>query len=251
MQKQKCILVTGANGFVGKYLVTRLLECSLSKSKFKNINEYCANYDKIIALDIQPPECIAESFKFTPFVLPYQCDLSKLISRNSMEYQAMRYMLSSEFDVECIVHVAGLVDTRETKQVVNQLNAVNTNATKALFDLANECNVSRFIYISSCAADAHITDNINRMPFYFQQCLRGHSLLNGAMYLSSYGKSKCDAEKYITSQSTTKLRSVVLRPHVVWGRGDTLSTELLLSWPNSTHVLIGEPDTVVVGTFLL
>ena len=69
--------------------------------------------------------------------------------------------------------------------------------------------------------------------------------------LSTYSASKLDGEQQVlqvTGSSSSSMRACVIRPHVIWGAHDPLSTEMLLSWPRALPlVLIGDIDSQVVA----
>ena len=66
-----------------------------------------------------------------------------------------------------------------------------------------------------------------------------------------YGDQKLkhsEVHQSVGSGSGSDMEIVILRPNVVWGRGDTLSTEMILGWPDHLpYILIGSSDTLVSG----
>ncbi len=97
---RKNVLVTGCCGLLGRNIVATLLEES--------------KYDNIIALDLLPSESIAQMFDFNSRILPVQFDLARLVDLASLESRSCPTMLE---DVATIIHLAAIVDTRESDHV--------------------------------------------------------------------------------------------------------------------------------------
>jgi hypothetical protein len=112
------VLVTGASGFVGRYVLKELLAQSVSKhfdTEIDGRDIYDGNackYDQIIAVDMCSAEAIAKVVEFSPFVLPLQIDLRRLLDSSSQESAILRNLLPT---VTTVIHIAGIVDTRETE----------------------------------------------------------------------------------------------------------------------------------------
>jgi len=263
------VLVTGAAGFVGKHVISFLIEnCLKLHSDEEDIVGTYLKYDKIIALDVCPPEAIAKSYNFCQHIAPLQLDLTKLVSAESAEFRTLSSILKDDNggggQVVSIIHIAGLVDTRESRSVQCRLHLVNVGATSALLDLASASadttmGPRRFVYLSSSTAGMVADDTCHAsraaVPLCFRHLTLHRSLLSAypvhtGPRMSSYGRSKRAAEDLLrqhVASGTGSLRVIILRPHVVFGLGDTMSTELMLGWPASLpHVLIGDPCAEVV-----
>ena len=96
------VLVTGAGGFLGRYVITELIGHCPEK------------YQNIIAVDMVSSDNVASMFKFCPYVLPVRIDLTKLMDKTSMEYEAFEKMLDG---VETVIHLAAIVETRENSRI--------------------------------------------------------------------------------------------------------------------------------------
>lgn len=172
-------------------------------------------------------------------------DISKIVDHKSSEYFALTKILERTTSV---IHIAGLVDTRENSFTKNQLATINYKATESFASLCSSCGVKRFVFVSSASATStRNTKNIYDFGMF------ENSLL-GKLSLSSYAKSKRDAELSVLSigeqsrNGSTPMAVCIIRPHVIWGRRDTISTEMLLHWPEKIpHILVGDSNTTYVS----
>jgi 2,4-dienoyl-CoA reductase-like NADH-dependent reductase (Old Yellow Enzyme family)/nucleoside-diphosphate-sugar epimerase len=237
------VLVTGASGFIGRYTIAELLR--QSQGSDAGIIEFAVSYDQVVAVDICNAEIISERCGSSPRVLPLEFDLEWLLQPNrAFETNSFVALLKT---VSCVVHIAGIVDTRESAPIADRLNRVNFLASAELARLAAAAGVKRFVLLSSAAAIIRRRDE-NTFTRFLASLLLEKSML-GSLSQSSYGKSKLGAERAVSSHgSAAGMRVCIVRPHVVWGRGDSLSTELLLGWPDmAPTILIGDCDTRVVS----
>lgn len=219
------VLVTGAFGFLGRYVVTELLEQKI--------------YDQVIALDILKSEYDASP---SSVVLSVQMDLIKLMDQGSIEYSAFRKILGN---VTTVIHLAAIVETRENERTKKLVKVVNTDVATRIAELSNEMGVKRFIFVSSAAAAcSKLPDPIvnKSVPSYLRVFCMDSLFSNRTM--STYGESKLQAEVNILQLAHENQMVVcALRPHVVWGRGDPLATETMISWPRwLPHILVGDPN---------
>jgi 2,4-dienoyl-CoA reductase-like NADH-dependent reductase (Old Yellow Enzyme family) len=241
------VLVTGANGFVGSHIVQEL--CSENGDRLI-ASFMSARYSHVIAIDICPVEDMMRRHKYSNKILPVEWNLTEIVDEGSSAAASFRFLLR---DVGCVIHAAGVVDTRENEATLQLLSLVNVKLTEALIKYANECNVPRFVHFSSASAYLQHTKNAiavpAKLPWYVS--LLTNSMMSN-MSISSYGKSKLDSERAVLRSYTSTQTSdreahinnninnscscgnssptavVVLRPHVVWGTGDPLATDRLL-----------------------
>lgn len=274
MKIKKVVIVTGATGFIGKYTIQLLLsKCFHNYHHFtkgflddaeisiKDDSIIYQEYDEIIAIDMHFEEKIHEIFCYHPAVVPLKMNLLELNNTTSSTYHKLSDILFHNTKDKCekdiqieytIIHIAGVVDTRETERVQKLLLDINKNATKSLVNLAYlSGNVRRYIQLSSSSAIT-TKDVSYKVPLSLKR-LTNWKLLNQSMLTSdkmirsTYGDTKRSGElvvlEYANKENITnkaKMVVCILRPHVVWGRGDTLSTEMLLNWPKwMPYILIG------------
>lgn len=116
------VAITGASGFVGKLLVSRL----------------CADGIKVTALENKTPLTPHENLE---------------IIQGSLTNAPALAMLVSHADI--VIHCGGLVAARRTEEFYE----INTNATEALINACKAADVKRVLYISSLAArEPHLSD---------------------------------------------------------------------------------------------
>ncbi len=220
-------------------------------------------YSHVIAADVASADAIGCLFGYTAQVQPLQIDLLHLIepspadgSPEALTQRALKHLLTK--DVAAIYHVAGCVDTRESPSIRHRLFAINAHVTSALATLAATCGVSRFVLVSSASAvHTKLASADRHIPFYFRMLPRPSMLSQKwsvsvpSSSISSYSASKLEGEQKVlqvgSSGGNGSLRMCIIRPHVIWGAHDPLSTEMLLSWPRALPlILIGDLDSQVV-----
>lgn len=111
-------------------------------------------------------------------------------------------------DVDGVIHLAAKVGV--TGQW-SAFEAININGTRTLIEAARSAGATRFVHISTPSV-AHAGDALvgaNAEPAQPDH-VRGH-----------YARSKAIAEQHALAQNTDGFALVALRPHLVWGPGDT------------------------------
>lgn len=107
----------------------------------------------------------------------------------------------SKYDV--VLHVAGIVHVKETKENRNLYFRINRDLAVAVADKAKSCGVGQFIFLSTMSVYAtdiqHIDADTKPSPS------------------NSYGKAKLEAEDMILSMLTESFSIAVIRPPMVYG----------------------------------
>lgn len=116
---EKKVLITGANGFIGKNLVEALDKL--------NANVFCIDRDN-------SPSDTAIKSQYQ------QVDLANLLLVNEV---------ISKFEPEIIFHLAGLVTARQDRDLVIPMIDNNLLGTVNLFLAANQSNLDRIVIITS------------------------------------------------------------------------------------------------------
>jgi nucleoside-diphosphate-sugar epimerase len=235
------LLVTGANGFVARNIINELLNTTdaLFSSEYKS-------YIQIYAIDMCSGDVIARATDSSLKVFPIQMDLNEILVENSLSSNALRTILS---DVDCVIHTAALVDTREHEAIRRRLHRVNVDIMQKLLYLSNECGVRRFLHMSS-ASGCNTRDFSLPLPWYLN--LLKNSLFTNLEY-STYATTKRKTEdiiqRFIEETKGEDMKVLSIRPHSVWGKGDPLGTEVMLQWKSTMipQPFIGDPDSVVVA----
>lgn len=112
------ILITGATGFVGRYLVN-----GLSKA------------DEVIA-------CVRKKSSFMP------SSVQQIVSNNFFDIAIPK-------DTDVIVHLAGIAHNKNNS--VDEFKKINVDGTLELAHKALEANIKRFIFISSIGVNGNST----------------------------------------------------------------------------------------------
>ncbi len=192
------ILVTGATGFVGRALITSLLD----------------NQTQVNAIVRQKtPELPVE-------VKQYEvADLGDLSSTETQEV-----IKNSLQNVEVVIHTAARVHMMQDASVDPLLDfrKVNRDATLTLANMAVDSGVKRFVFISSIKVNGEATS-------------AGNPFLPDDEHVPSdaYGLSKYEAEQGLLELSKqTGLEVVIIRPPLVYGAGVRANFASMMKWMN-------------------
>jgi len=112
------------------------------------------------------------------------------------------------FGMDAIVHLAAKVSLAGDPA---DFEAVNVEGTRALLAAAADAGASRFVYVSSPSV-AHAGASI-----VGQDALPA----DPARARGDYARTKARAELVALAADSSALRVVAVRPHLVWGPGDT------------------------------
>ncbi|MDO8384680.1 MAG: NAD-dependent epimerase/dehydratase family protein [Microbacterium sp.] len=109
---------------------------------------------------------------------------------------------------EGIVHLAAKVSLAGDPA---EFRAVNVEGTRALLDASERAGVSRFVQVSSPSV-AHAGSALAGV---------GAEPASPADARGEYARTKAEAELIALGRDSESLRVVAVRPHLVWGPGDT------------------------------
>jgi nucleoside-diphosphate-sugar epimerase len=144
--------------------------------------------------------------------------------------------------VECVFHtaaIAGIGMDRDTYE------SVNRTGTELLLANARRCGVARFVYTSSPSVVFAGEDQCGideKAPYDF-----GWMESNRAFY--SY--TKACAEQAVLAANCDSLRTCALRPHLIWGPGDTHLVPRLLARARTGRLKrVGEGTNLVDITYV-
>lgn len=176
------VLVTGANGFVGRALCQLLAENT--------------SHEIIAAVRRQTDDLITAS-KIVEI---------EAIDANTNWQAALQ-------GVDVIVHLAGRahVMRENADNVMAIYRTINTQGTHHLAQQAMQAGVKRFIYISSIKVNGEGQATINDASYQPDDTPNPHD---------AYAISKAEAESAITSLCTgSTMQYVILRPPLIYGSG--------------------------------
>jgi len=172
------VLVTGANGFIGRALCKELLVSGYQvRGAVRSLDQVSSEgrgvqYTAVGSL-VQP------------------VDWSLLLK-----------------DVDAVIHLAGVAHYLgpQTKEAEARFRDINITATRALAEQAAVAGVRRFIYLSSIKVNGEVTDG---RPFSADDPPRPEGI---------YGQSKLEAEQALSKICDTKgMELVIIRPTLVYG----------------------------------
>lgn len=181
MLQMKYVLVTGANGFVGKPLCQRLAEQGarlrlLLRSQSQVSGDVRKIAQEFVIDDLENPQHLVEA-----------CE-----------------------GIDTVFHLAGYAHAikEHGDTGANKHHAINFVATQKLFNAAIRAGVKRFVYFSSVKAAADVKaeqcvdESWNKLPD------------------SPYGQAKRKAEQYILNRAQeSDIHVSIIRPTLVYGAG--------------------------------
>jgi len=166
------ILVTGGGGFLGKAIVTRLVESG------ENVRSFSRNFYPELKLmgvdqiqgDIGDPSAVKRA-----------CD-----------------------GIQTVFHVAAKPGVWGNYK---DYYKTNVSGTKNVIEACNNHHISKLVYTSSPSVVFNGLDmeGVNESVPYSDR------------FHAHYPKTKAIAEQLVVSASTDKLRTIILRPHLIWG----------------------------------
>ncbi len=161
--------------------------------------------------------CLAAGHEMTCSVRsPKQADAIRAFGASpwegDLQNQGELSLALAGFDV--LIHAAGCRDLTAPTELLEQSNTI---LTQVLVDAAAKAGVSRFIYISAASlvmADPKpLLNGTESSPIMLRDYL-------------PYTRSKALAEANVLAVQQSAMKVVVLRPSFVWGKGDSIDTEI-------------------------
>jgi nucleoside-diphosphate-sugar epimerase len=183
MENKKKILITGASGFIGGYLVREALD--------RNYEVWAGVRKNSSRKNLTDP-----SIHFID--LSYS-DIDVLVSQ-------LTEIAGDNGTWDYIIHNAGITKAIN-KEDFYKVNALNTNNFLKALNKAN-CKPKKFLLMSSLSSYGPV-DERNYSPIRIDDIQQPNSI---------YGKSKLEAEQFLKSQ--TEIPYVILLPTGVYGPGD-------------------------------
>jgi nucleoside-diphosphate-sugar epimerase len=110
--------------------------------------------------------------------------------------------------VDAVVHLAAKVSLAGAP---DEFRAVNVDATRTLLDEAERAGASRFVQVSSPSV-AHAGSALAGV---------GAEPANPRRARGDYARTKAEGELIALARDSASMQVVAVRPHIVWGPGDT------------------------------
>ncbi|WP_111719760.1 NAD(P)-dependent oxidoreductase [Homoserinimonas sp. OAct 916] len=137
-----------------------------------------------------------------------------------------------------VVHLAAKVSLAGPAA---EFDAVNVEGTRALLTAATAAKVSRFVYVSSPSV-AHSGDSI--MGDDAGPADPVHARGN-------YARTKAEAELLALAADSAEFQVVAIRPHLVWGPGDTQLVERIVERARGRRLpLLGHGAALIDTTYI-
>lgn len=183
------VLVTGASGLLGREVVFALLRAGYSVRAFQRGDS---------GITAALPAHLASRFG--------------QVQGSITDPEAVRTALTG---VDGIIHLAAKVSVVGQWEDYRQ---VNIEGTRTLLDAARQLGISKFLHTSSPSA-AHTGSSIIG---------EGNPAASPDHARGNYARSKAESERLALGYNRADFQVGVLRPHLVWGPGDTQLVERVL-----------------------
>lgn len=142
--------------------------------------------------------------------------------------------------VDVVFHNASRVQTHHVG--VEEVRAVNVGGTENLLAACRASGTQRFVYVSSAS-----------VVYGGQDVAQGdESLPYPAKFHAPYAATKAVAEKTVLDASDATLRTCSIRPHIIFGPGDTRFFPAVLSRARAGKLktYVGDPDKLSDFTYV-
>lgn len=128
---------------------------------------------------------------------------------------------------DVVFHSASVVHTRQTREAT--VWAINRDGTQNVIDACRDAGVRRLVYVSSASAvyeGRDIENGDERLPY-------------SSISQAPYADSKIEAEKRVLAADGDGPRTTAVRPHVVFGPGDTRFLPAVLARARAGKLKLG------------
>ena len=136
---------------------------------------------------------------------------------------------------DVVIHLAAKVSFAGAEE---DFRAVNVDGTRTLLDAARAAGVRRFVMISSPSV-AHFGASIIGADADPADPARAHG---------AYARTKAAAELVALAADSPELRVVAVRPHIVWGPGDTQLVARVVERARSRRLPLLSGGTALIDT---
>ena len=226
------ILLTGASGFLGSYILLELLEKGHDVVALNRTKTPSAQIDRVFRTYSSSSEDLLSKVKWV------EGDILDVFS-----------LLDAMDGIDQVIHCAGMVSFDPGQE--KALNEINTGGTMNMVNAALQMKISRFVYISSIAAIGRGQDD---------QVITEKTQWKNSRLNSKYAISKYGGEREVWRASEEGLDVAVLNPSILLGYGDPMQSTArmfdtvqkgLKFYPTGTNGFVGVRDTARAAELLL
>lgn len=147
-------------------------------------------------------------------------------------------IINAAKDCDVIFHVAAKAGVWGDYDEYYQANVL---ATKNVIEACKQNNISRLIYTStpSVVFDGTDEEGIDESVPYAKR------------FFNAYQKTKAEAEELILKKNSPELKTVALRPHLIWGPGDNHLAPRVISRAKAGRLrLVGDKENKVDSCYI-
>ncbi|ASJ74902.1 NAD-dependent epimerase/dehydratase family protein [Granulosicoccus antarcticus] len=217
------VLVTGATSLIGRHVVSRLLErgdqvtvLQRRPSGITGVSEVCcdiaSSHDTATHSSGPGTESESANGKTTEDLLA-----NAMESRDAVIHLAAKVSISGRWDA---------------------FEAINIKGTERLINTAKRCGVARFVHVSTPSV-AHAGRSLIGAP-------AGQA--NPEQVHGHYARSKAIGEKIALAANGQAMKVVALRPHIVWGPGDTQLIKRIVDRARAGRLLLVGSALALIDT---
>lgn len=141
-------------------------------------------------------------------------------------------------DVDAVIHIAAKVSVSGPRE---EYELVNVEGTRLLLQAAQDAGVQRWVHISSPSVAHSGTSIIGA----------GAEPADPATARGHYAATKAAGELLALGADSQNFRVLVLRPHLMWGPGDTQLTERIIDRARKNRLPLLDGGTALVDTLFL
>lgn len=208
------MLVTGATSLIGRHVVARLV----------------ARGDQVTVLQRRPSGISA--------VDEVCCDIASFSTAAASGTSTESSLATALEGQDAVIHLAAKVSIAGRWDA---FEAINIKGTERLINMAKQCGVQRFVHVSTPSV-AHSGRSLIGAPAGAAdpEHVRGH-----------YARSKAFGEQIALAANGSQMKVLALRPHLVWGPGDTQLVERIADRARAGRlVLVGNAQALIDTTYI-